>query len=203
MSMLGNNSFWDVLSGNPDAGDMKSTIGKGMGQFIGGMQGYGNQLGNYGTQAMDWNSGQNVAQRNQFQTAASDATATGAMNAQRMASQQGMGGSGLLQQATSNQAYSNMMGAGQQGVNSFLNNQKAGASYLQGASNILGNAGSMQSDLNVSNANVMRDNAANRGQLLQGMGTGLFNAMLPGDPANVLGGAGGININNYGGGQPQ
>lgn len=201
MGMFENNSFWDILAGNPDAGAMKSTLGKGMNQFIGGMQGYGNQLGDYATQAMDYGSGQNQAIRNQFTSAAADATATGAMNAQRMAAQQGMGGSGLLNQATRNQAYSNMMGAGTQGVNAFLNNQKAGASYLQGASNILGNAGNMQSELNVSNANVMRDNAANRGQLIQGMGTGLLNQFLPGDPANVLSGTG-ISINNYASGQP-
>ena len=49
--------------------------------------------------AMAFQSGQNQAQRQMLQDQAARATAMGGMQAQRMAAQQGMGGSGLLQQA--------------------------------------------------------------------------------------------------------
>ena len=111
----------------------------------------------------------NQAIRNQLTSAAQDATATGAMNAQRMAAQQGMGGSGLLNQATRNQAYSNLMGANQQGINAFLKNSQLGAGYLGQASNILRGAGEMQSDLNVSNANILQNQAQGRGQFMTGL----------------------------------
>ena len=162
-------SIIDSLVGNAPAGQLRSTIGKNMNQFIGGMQGYGNQLGDYATQAMDYGSAQNQAKRNQLTREAQDATATGAMNAQRMAAQQGMGGSGLLNQATRNQAYSNLMGANQQGLNAFLKNSQLGAGYLGDASNILRNAGDMQSQLNVSNANILQNQARGRGQFMQGL----------------------------------
>jgi len=160
-------SMVDGLMGN--ASGLQGVVGKNMDQFIGGQQQYGNQLGDYATQAMDYNSGQNQAIRNQFTSAAQDATATGAMNAQRMAAQQGMGGSGLLNQATRNQAYSNLMGANQQGQNAFLKNSQLGAGYLGQASNILRGAGEMQSDLNVSNANILQNQAQGRGQFMQGL----------------------------------
>ena len=160
-------SMVDGLMGN--ASGLQGVVGKNMDQFIGGQQQYGNQLGDYATQAMDYNSGQNQAIRNQFTSAAQDATATGAMNAQRMAAQQGMGGSGLLNQATRNQAYSNLMGANQQGQNAFLKNSQLGAGYLGQASNILRGAGEMQSDLNVSNANILQNQAQGRGQFMTGL----------------------------------
>ena len=121
---------------------------------------------------MDFGSGINQAQRGLLQTAAADATAAGGMQAQRMAAQQGMGGSGLLQQATNNQAYKNMMGAGTQGLQAFMNQQKLGAGYLGQQGAMLQQAGAMQSDLNTSMANVEADRAANRGAMIQG-GIGL------------------------------
>ena len=101
----------------------------------------------------------------------------GQLGTQSMAAQQGMGGSGLLQQATQNQAYSNMMGAGQKGLQAFMNQQKLGAGYLQQQGNLLGQAGSMQSDLNTSMANVESDRAANRGAMIQG-GIGLASKFI-------------------------
>jgi len=163
MSWLG--QTMDFFAGNPDLGSMKSTLGQGMQQNISGMQGVAGQLGKLGAQATDFNSGTNLAQRGLLQDAASNATAQGGMQAQRMAAQQGMGGSGLLQQATNNQAYSNMMGAGKQGLGAFLQQQKLGAGYLQGQGQMLGQAGKMQSEMNVNEANAMRDNAANRGAM--------------------------------------
>ena len=74
-----------------------------------------------------------------------------------------------LQQATNNQAYKNMMGAGTAGLQSFMNQQKLGASYLGQQGNMLQQAGSMQSDLNTSLANVEADKAANRGAMAQGL----------------------------------
>ena len=90
-----------------------------------------------------------------------------------MAAQQGMGGSGLLQQATANQAYSNLSKAGIQGLQAFGNQQRLGQNYIQQAGSLLGTAGQMQSDLNTSLANIEATNAANRGAMLQG-GIGLL-----------------------------
>mgnify|MGYP003134729600 CR=1 FL=1 len=162
-------SMVDGLMGNADAGKLKSTLNYNMQDIISGQQQFGNQLGDYATQSMDYNSAQNQAMRNQFTGAAQDATATGALNAQRMASQQGMGGSGLLNQATRNQAYSNLMGANQQGQNAFLKNSQLGAGYLSQAGNILQGAGNQQSELNVSNANVDQNIARGRGQFMTGL----------------------------------
>jgi len=164
----------DFLAGNPDAGKMKKTLSRNMGQYIDGMQGIGNQLQDMGTASMDFNSGINQNYRNMFNTAAQDATATGALQAGRMAAQQGMGGSGLLQQATHNQAYSNMMNAGLQGLKSYMNQQKLGQGYLTSAGRMLNQAGAMQSNLNTSFANVDADTAANRGAFGRGLiGIGL------------------------------
>ena len=159
----------DFLMGNPSANKLQSTVGKGMEQYIGGVQGMGTQLGDYANQAMNFQSGQNQAQRQMLQDQASRASAMGGMQAQRMAAQQGMGGSGLLQQAQSNQAYQNMMGAGTAGLKGFLEQQRLGAGYLGQASNILGQAGEMQSQLNVSNANILQQQARDRGQFMQSL----------------------------------
>lgn len=169
--------IFDAIAGNPDSDKMNSLINQGMGQYTGGLNKIAGQMGQLGTQSMDFGSGINVNQRNMLQSAAADATATGGMQAQRMAAQQGMGGSGLLQQATQNQAYSNMMGAGQKGLQAFMNQQKLGAGYLQQQGNLLGQAGSMQSDLNTSMANVESDRAANRGAMIQG-GIGLASKFI-------------------------
>jgi hypothetical protein len=157
-----------MIAGNPNQGKMNRIINKDMGQYTSGMNQLGSQFGQLGAQSMDFNSGINTNQRNMLQSAAADATATGGMQAQQMAAQQGMGGSGLLQQATQNQAYSNMMGAGQKGLQAFMNQQKLGAGYLKEQGNLLGQAGSMQSDLNTSMANVESTRAANTGAMIQG-----------------------------------
>jgi len=159
----------DYVAGNPNQGTMNSILNKGMGQYTSGLNTIGDQFGQLGAQSMDFNSGINANQRNMLQTVAADATAAGGMQAQRMASQQGMGGSGLLQQATNNQAYQNMMGAGTKGLQAFMNQQKLGASYLGQQGNMLQAAGGMQSDLNTSLANVESDKAANRGAMAQGL----------------------------------
>lgn len=159
----------DFIAGNPDSGKMKGILSKGMGQYTSGLNALGDQFGQLGQQSMDFGSGINQAQRGLLQTAAADATAAGGMQAQRMAAQQGMGGSGLLQQATNNQAYKNMMGAGTQGLQAFMNQQKLGASYLGNQATMLQQAGKMQSDLNTSLAHVEADRAANRGAMAQGL----------------------------------
>ncbi len=120
----------DFIAGNPNQGKMNDIINKGMGQYTSGLNALGTRFGNLADASMDFNSGINTNQRGLLQTAAADATAAGGMQAQRMAAQQGMGGSGLLQQATNNQAYKNMMGAGTQGLQAFMNKRKLGAGYL-------------------------------------------------------------------------
>lgn len=170
----------DAIMGNPSAGRLSSTVGKGMNQFIGDIQGMGTQLGDYAKNAMAFQSGQNQAQRQMLQDQASRATAMGGMQAQRMAAQQGMGGSGLLQQAQANQAYQNMMGAGTAGLKGFLDQQRLGAGYLGQASNILGQAGEMQSQLNVSEANILQQQARGRGMFYQDLLGGLLPGVFPG-----------------------
>ena len=164
----------DFLMGNPSANKLQSTVGKGMEQYIGGIQGMGTQLGDYANQAMNFQSGQNQAQRQMLQDQASRASAMGGMQAQRMAAQQGMGGSGLLQQAQANQAYQNMMGAGTAGLQGFLDQQRLGAGYLGSASEILRRAGEQQSDLNISRANIDMARQGGRNQLLGGLIGGVF-----------------------------
>lgn len=156
----------DAIMGNPSSTELNNIVGKGMEQYIGGIEGMGNQLGDYAKSAMAFQSGQNQAQRQMLQDQAARASAMGGMQAQRMAAQQGMGGSGLLQQAQANQAYQNMMGAGTAGLKAFLDQQRLGAGYLGQASQILGQAGEMQSELNVSRANILQQQAQGRGQFL-------------------------------------
>ncbi len=170
----------DTIMGNPSASQLSKTVGQGMEQYIGDIQGMGTQLGDYAKSAMAFQSGQNQAQRQMLQDQAARATAMGGMQAQRMAAQQGMGGSGLLQQAQANQAYQNMMGAGTAGLKGFLDQQRLGAGYLGQASNILGQAGEMQSQLNVSRANILQQQARDRGQFLQGLIGGAIPRILPG-----------------------
>jgi hypothetical protein len=70
---------------------LEDTVTQGMQQFITDQGNMGTQLGNYANQAMNFQSGQNQAQRQMLQDQASRATAMGGMQAQRMAAQQGMG----------------------------------------------------------------------------------------------------------------
>jgi len=127
------------------------------------------QLGK-GKSMMDYWGSQNVMQRQGLKSGAVDATQTGAMNQQRMAAQQGMGGSGLMTQALGNQAYKNMMGAADMGNTAyqksfglgrdFLRDSAstlagAGSTYGAGAT-ALGGAGKMQSEVDVSGANWQR-----------------------------------------------
>ena len=169
--MLG--QVWDFFAGNPNQGKMNRTLSQGLDKQIGGLTDLSSQMQQLGTDSIDFNSGINVNQRNMFNTAAQDATATGALQGQRLAAMQGFGGSGLLGQATQNQAYQNMMGAGMKGLQSYMNQQKLGQGYLQNAGNLLGNAGTLQSDLNVSKANSMSTNAANSGAMARGL-AGLY-----------------------------
>lgn len=164
----------DAIMGNPSASKLSSTVSQGMEQYIGDIQGMGTQLGDYAKNAMAFQSGQNQAQRQMLQDQAARATAMGGMQAQRMAAQQGMGGSGLLQQAQANQAYQNMMGAGTAGLKAFLDQQRLGAGYLGQASNILGQAGEMQSQLNVSKANILQQQAQGRGMFYRDLLGGLI-----------------------------
>lgn len=156
----------DAIMGNPSSTELNNIVGEGMEQYISGIEGMGNQLGDYAKSAMAFQSGQNQAQRQMLQDQAARASAMGGMQAQRMAAQQGMGGSGLLQQAQANQAYQNMVGAGTAGLKAFLDQQRLGAGYLGQASQILGQAGEMQSELNVSKANILQNQARGRGQFL-------------------------------------
>tara|TARA_Y100001951_G_C11228099_1_gene232930 strand:- start:150 stop:686 length:537 start_codon:yes stop_codon:yes gene_type:complete len=173
------NTF-DFFAGNANLGDMTNTLNQGMGDYTSGLQGVAGQLGKLGQEATTFGSGTNVAQRGLLQDAASQATAMGGMQAQRMAAQQGMGGSGLLQQAQQNQAYSNMMGAGQKGLGAFLQQQKLGGGYLQAQGQALSEGGKMQSEMNVNQATAMSDNAANRGALGQQLAGTAFGMMFPG-----------------------
>lgn len=159
----------DMLAGNPNQGKMNRTLSQGMNSKIGGLTDLSTQMQGLGTDSFNFNSGVNVNQRNMLNSVAQDATATGALQGQRMASMQGMGGSGLLGQATQNQAYQNMMGAGMKGLQSYMNQQKLGQGYLQNAGTMLSDAGALQSDLNVSKANSLSTNAANRGAFGRGL----------------------------------
>ena len=163
----------DYIAGNPDAGKMKSIVSNNMGQYTQGFNQMSDQMQGLANQSFDFNSGINQMQRGLLNQQAQDATATGALQAQRMAAMQGMGGSGLLQQATQNQAYNNLKNAGIQGLQAFGNQQRLGQNYIQQAGSLLGTAGQMQSDLNTSLANIEATNAANRGAMLQG-GIGLL-----------------------------
>ncbi len=158
----------DFISGNPNSGKMNSILNKNMGQYTSGLQGMSGQMQDMANQSFDFNSGMNQMQRGLLQNQAQDATATGALQAQRMAAQQGMGGSGLLQQATANQAYSNLSKAGIQGLQAFGNQQRLGQGFLNSSANILNQAGEIQSNLNTGMANVEADKAANRGKLARG-----------------------------------
>ena len=160
--------FYDkYVTGLPSG--LENTVTQGMQQFITDQSNMGTQLGDYAKSAMA------------FQ--ASRATAMGGMQAQRMAAQQGMGGSGLLQQAQANQAYQNMMGAGTAGLQAFLNQQRLGAGYLGSASEILRRAGEQQSELNISRANIDMARQGGRNQLLGG----LINQVFPGSAvSNIL-----------------
>lgn len=162
-------STMDFFAGNPDAGKMNKTLSKGLNSQIGGLTDLSNQMEGLGTDSFNFNSGINVNQRNMLNSAAQDATATGALQGQRLAAMQGFGGSGLLGQATQNQAYQNMMGAGMKGLQSYMNQQKLGQGYLANSATMLGNAGKLQSDLNTSMANNLSDNAANRGAFASGL----------------------------------
>ena len=157
----------DALAGNVSEGTMTGLLTKGMSNYISGIGGVAGQFGDLAKQSIDFGSGLNVAQRGLLQNQASNAAAMGSMQAQRMAAQQGMGGSGLLQQAQQNQAYTNMMGAADKGLQAYLSQQKLGANYLGQQGSMLQQAGSMQSDLNTSLANAASERAANRGKMFQ------------------------------------
>lgn len=172
-------SLWNALTGNVDQSKMSNTFNKGMGQYMEGMRGNANTLSGQAGQMLDFNSGLNVAQRNQLQNAAADSSAMGGMQAQRIAAQQGMGGSGLLQQAQNNQTYKNMMGANQAGLGAFLKQQQLAGNFLSSANRALQGAGEMQSDINVSNANVMQDNASRTANMLQKIGGEAASFILP------------------------
>jgi len=165
----------DFFAGN--ASGQSGRLQKGINPLINQTKQLGNRFGGLADQSFDFNSGMNVNQRGLLQNAAANATAQGQMGAQRMAAQQGMGGSGLLQQATQNQAYSNMMGAGTKGLQAFQNQQRLGASYLGQQGDMLQQAGTMQSDLNTSLANAASEKAANRGELGRGLVGFAANAM--------------------------
>jgi len=194
MGFLGN--VWRGITGQLDSSSINKTLNQGMGDIMNPMKLNAQTLAGKGQGLMDFMGSHNVNQRDMYTTAAADATATGGMQAQQMAAQQGMGGSGLLQQANANNAYSNMMKANRFGMQDTMKNFRLGSDFLNTSSNIFGNVGNMQSNINEGMANVDMYNQNAMNKFVQGAaGTAL--GALPGGGGAI----GGVLKNLIGGGK--
>ena len=178
--------LWRGLTGQLDQGAIERQLNAGMSQYTNPMTLNAQTLAGKGNELMDFSGATNVASRELLQDAAADATATGGLQAAQMAAQQGMGGSGLLQQAQANNAFTNMMKANRFGLQDTMKNFRLGGDYLNQSSNIFQNLGSMQGDNNETLAmtNMHNQNAQNK--FIQGAAGTLIGA-LPGGGGGVEG----------------
>ena len=178
--------LWRGLTGQLDRGAIERQLNAGMSQYMNPMKLNAQTLSGKGNELMDFSGATNVASRELLQDAAADATATGGLQANQMAAQQGMGGSGLLQQAQANNAFSNMMKANRFGLQDTMKNFRLGGDFLNQSSSIFSNLGNMQGNINegLANVNMFNQNAQNK--FIQGAAGTLIGA-LPGGGGGIEG----------------